>query len=150
MNSLGDLIKKENKYQHILTAIFIIYLILGAKTPLPVATLVDNIIGQVVVISIAILLFVNSNPILGVIGIFVAFDLIRRSSLATGTHGLFHYLPSEHSKMSHITSYNKIPYTLEQEIVNNMAPITNNSTLLNKSSYVPILEKNHGAASLSE
>jgi hypothetical protein len=147
---MDGIFKKEHRLQHILTGLFIIYLILGASTPLPIAMLVDTIPGQIIVVMIAIGLFLKSNPVLGVIGLFVAFDLIRRSSIATGTQGLQFYLPSERTKMSHITSYNTVPFTLEQEMVSKMAPITNNSMLIEKSKYIPILENNYGAASLNE
>ena len=84
MNSFSDLFKKEHMGQLVLVILFIIYLIMGYKTPQPVAGAIDSIVGKVILLIAVIYLFMYSNPILAVLSVFVAFDLIRRSSIATG------------------------------------------------------------------
>ena len=47
MDSFSDLFKKENQGQVILCVLFIVYLIMGYKTPSSLATLIDNIYGKI-------------------------------------------------------------------------------------------------------
>lgn len=141
-----DLFKQENASQLVLTILFIIYLIMGYKTPEPIADVVDTIVGKVIIFIIVIILFMHTNPILAVLGLFVAFDLIRRSSEVTGIDALKKYLPTEEKKQSQFTAFNQYPYTLEQEIVKKMAPIIQGGSTLSKPSYMPLLENLRDAA----
>jgi hypothetical protein len=153
MDSFNNLLKKENMKQnmgqHILSILFIIYLIVGVKTPQPIAGMVDNIVGKILVVVTAIVLFSFANPILGILGFIVAFELIRRSSVSTGTYALNKYLPTEQKKQSNLTAYNQFPYTLEQEVVKKMAPITYTSSNSTQIHFKPILEDNHDAAPIN-
>jgi len=145
MNVFSDLLKKENMGELILCILFIIYLIMGLKTPQSIADLVDTIAGKVVIFIVVIYLFLNSNPILAVLALFVAFDLIRRSSMATGIDALQKFAPSEEKKMSQFTAFNQFPYTLEQEVVKKMAPIVNSGSSLTPATYKPLLENLYDA-----
>jgi hypothetical protein len=146
MNSFSSLFKKEHRSQLILTIILIAYLILGLKTPEPVAFLVNNIIGKIIVIAIVIYMFLYMNPILAVISLVAAFDLIRRSSLSMYNNLIQTYIPSEESKMNQFTAFNQFPYTLEQEVVKKMAPIVQSGSVLNSASYKPLLDNLHDAS----
>jgi hypothetical protein len=150
MNSFSSLFKKEHMSELILVVLFIIYLILGFKTPEPIAGLVDTVVGKIVILLIVIYLFMNSNPILAVLSLFVAFDLIRRSSLTTGIDALKKYAPSEEKKMSQFTAFNQFPYTLEQEVVKKMAPIVIGGTSLTPPSYKPLLENLYDASLVND
>lgn len=149
MDSFSSLFKKENMGELLLVIIFIIYLIMGYKTPEPVANLVDTLIGKILILMIVIYLFSKANPILAILGLFVAFDLIRRSSVATGIDALNKYAPSEAHKMSQFTAFNQFPYTLEQEVVNKMAPIVKTGPIFSKSSFHPMIENLHDATPLN-
>jgi len=146
MNSFSSLLKKEHRGELILTIIFIIYLILGYRTPQPVAFLVDNLIGKVVIFIIVIYMFLHMNPILAVMALFVAFDLMRRSSMTVDNNLIQSYIPSEENKMNQFTAFNQFPYTLEQEVVKKMAPIVQSGSVLKKASYKPMLEDLYGAS----
>ena len=139
-----DFTDKKYMGQHILTVVFVIYLILGLKTPQTLAPLIDNIPGKIVVVLMSIAIFIFTNPILGVISFFVAFELIRRSSVETGTYGLDNYLPNEESKAAKLSSYNQYPYTLEQEMVKKMVPAIDKD--MSKSSFVPMSDDTYDAA----
>jgi hypothetical protein len=115
--------EKGNVGQIVLCIVFILYLIMDYKTPEPFAGWIDSMVGKIVVVILAVVLFACANPILGVIGFFVAYELIRRSSVATGTDALSKYLPTEKKKQTNLTMYNQFPYTLEQEVVHKMAPL---------------------------
>jgi hypothetical protein len=149
MDSFSSLFKKEHMGELILVILFIIYLIMGYKTPEPVAGLVDSLGGKIVLFIIVIYLFMHCNPILAVLALFVAFDLIRRSSVATGIDALKRYAPSEEKKSSQFTAFNQFPYTLEQEVVKKMAPIIQSSSSLSPASYKPLLENLYDASPLN-
>jgi hypothetical protein len=149
MESFSSLFKKQHIGELVLAVLFIIYLILGLKTPEPIANLVDSLVGKIVIFIIVIYLFNYANPILAVLSLFVAFDLIRRSSAATGIDALQKYAPSEAKKSSQFTAFNQFPYTLEQEVVAKMAPIAKSGSSISQSSYKPLLDNIHDASPLN-
>ena len=149
MDSFSKLFKKENMGQVILSVLFIIYLIMGYKTPENIANMIDTFYGKTIIFFMVLLMFFYGNPILAVLGLFVAFDLIRRSSLVTGIDALKKYEPSEERKFTQFTALNQFPYTLEQEVVSKMAPIVQSGSTLTKASYKPMLDNFHDASPLS-
>jgi hypothetical protein len=150
MDSFSELFKKEHMSELVLAILFIIYLIMGYKTPEPIATMVDTLVGKITIIIIVIYMFINLNPILAVLALFVGFDLIRRSSITTGKDALHKYAPCEEKKQSQFTAYNQFPYTLEQEVVSKMAPIVKSGASLTKASYKPSLDYTYDAASITK
>lgn len=148
MDSFTELFKKEHTGEFILIVLLIIYLIMGLKTPEIIATMVDNVIGKVVIILIVVYLFMHANPILAVLAALVAFDLMRRSNDVTGLGALSAYAPSEKKKMSQFSAFNQFPYTLEQEVVAKMAPIVRSGSSLTPASYKPLLDNLHDASPL--
>jgi hypothetical protein len=149
MDQFSSLLKKDKMGELLLMVLFIVYLIMGYKTPEPVANLVDTLLGKIMIFIIVISLFLYTNPLLAILSLFVAFDLIRRSSKTTGLDALRKYEPSEEKKMSQFTAYNQFPYTLEQEVVKKMAPIIQGGSTMTKPSYKPFLENLHDASPLN-
>ena len=149
MESFSSLLKKEHMGELVLVVLFIIYLIMGLKTPEPVAGMVDTLVGKIAIFIIIIYLFMHANPILAVLDLFVGFDLIRRSSMATGIDALRRFAPSEEKKSSQFTAFNQFPYTLEQEVVAKMAPIMKSGSSLSQASYKPLLDNLYDASTLN-
>lgn len=149
MDSFSSLFKKEHMGELTLTILFIIYLIMGYRTPEPVANMVDSLVGKIAIFAVVVYMFMNTNPILAVLALFVAFDLIRRSSVATGMDALQRFAPTEAKKMSQFTAFNQFPYTLEQEVVNKMAPIIQSSYTMTKPSFHPLLDNLYNASPLN-
>jgi hypothetical protein len=149
MESFSSLFKKQHMGELVLVILFIIYLILGLKTPQPIANVVDTLVGKIFIILLVIYLFMYANPVLAVLALFVAFDLIRRSSMATGLDALQKFAPSEEKKMSQFTAYNQFPYTLEQEVVAKMAPIMKSGSSLTQASYKPLLDNLYDASPIN-
>jgi hypothetical protein len=148
MESFSSLFKKEHMGELVLVVLFIIYLIMGSKTPEPVAGMVDTLVGKIVILVTIIYLFMHANPILAVLALFVGFDLIRRSSMATGIDALQKYAPTEEKKSSQFTAFNQFPYTLEQEVVAKMSPIMKSGSSLSQASYKPLLDNLYDASPL--
>ena len=149
MESFSSLLKKEHMGELVLVVLFIIYLIMGLKTPEPVAGIVDTLVGKIVIFIMIIYLFMHANPILAVLALLVGFDLIRRSSVATGIDALQKFAPSEEKKSSQFTAFNQFPYTLEQEVVAKMAPVMKSGSSLSQASYKPLLDNLYDASPLN-
>ena len=154
MDSFTELLKKQHMGEFVLVILMIIYLVMGFNTPSIVANIVDNLFGKIVIVVIVLYLFIHANPILAILAALVAFDLMRRSSMAIGfgpdgLGSLQPYAPSEKKKMSQFTAFNQFPYTLEQEVVAKMAPIVRSGSSLTPASYKPLLDNLHDASSLN-
>ena len=154
MESLSSLFNKEHVGELILSILFIIYLVLGFHTPQPVANLIDTLVGKLVILLIVLYLFLHSHPILAVLALFVAFDLMRRSTSAYSSGPLAlgplqPYAPSEESKQSVFSATHQFPYTLEQEVVKKMAPILRTGSSMTAASYKPMLVSDHDASPLN-
>ena len=149
METLSSLFKKEHRGELFLVVLLIIYLVMGFKTPESVANLVDTLIGKVVIFITIVFLFMHYNPILAVLALFVAFDLIRRSSMTTGLDALQKFVPTEEKKASQFTAFNQFPYTLEQEVVAKMAPVRESGSSLTQASYKPLLDNLHDASNIT-
>jgi hypothetical protein len=149
MEGFSELLQKQNKGEIILIILMIIYLIMGFNTPEPIANIVETLFGKIIIFIIVVYLFINAHPLLAVLSLFVAFDLIRRASYVTGIDALNKYAPSENKKMSQFSAFNQFPYTLEQEIVAKMAPIMKSGTTLIQPTYKPLLDNLYNASLLN-
>jgi hypothetical protein len=147
MEYLNSLMEKRNMPQLILVVLFIIFLIMGNKLPSGISSLIDTNVGKIIVIVSALALFIYTNPILGILGIFVAYELIKRSSVSTGSVGLDMYMPTEERKWSRFDATHQFPYTLEQQVVKEMTNLKFND-VPTKASWQPVLDETYDAVSL--
>ena len=145
---MEPLLKKTQSSHVVLGIIFIIYLIMGYPIPETLANMIDTIYGKIIVCVLALILLVSVNPVLGVLGLFVAFDLIRRSEMATGSSALLKFGSSEKQKMGDLTAFNQFPYTLEQEMVK-LRTINKDPPIESPPSYKPFLLATSDASSVS-
>ena len=139
MDKLTNLLLKENKYQLVLVILFILYILLDVKTPENLAYLFDNMYGQIFLILGALALFLNSHPVVGVLGFFVAYEIIRRSSISTGTYGMEQYMPTEEKKSAELQQMNTYTKSVEEEVIDNMIPLVGPSDNTTPS-YKPVLD----------
>lgn len=138
---------KKNIPQLVLSALFAIYLVMGYKMPEGVATMVDSTFGKIIVVLLALMLFAYSNPILGVLALLVAYQMIKSASIKTGMAGLEKYYPTEEKKWSPFTPAHQFPYTLEQEVVKHMTTQKFNTDYV-KAPFRPTLDDTHDASPL--
>ena len=146
MKSVKNLLKPKKRNELYLLIVLVIYILMKVPTPERLAQLIDNVYGNAIVSVIAIALFVNTHPVVGVASLIAAYELIKRSSIKTGSHAVRNQLPSEHKKLSDFKKYNDFPVTLEEEVVSKMAPLVKHSPAPN-ANYKPILSDTHDAAS---
>lgn len=149
MEYLKQIMEPKNIPQLILTVLFILYLILDYKMPSSIAEKIDTKEGKIIVVITALILLACSNPILGVLGIIVAYELIKRSSVSTGSHAIKNYYPTESKKWTPFSAHHQFPYTLEQEIIKKMAPIRAVNNKTTPATYKPVLDNLYDAAPIN-
>lgn len=135
---------KFDKQDTLLGLLFVVYLLFDLQTPLVLSQLIDSTLGNVVVLVFALSLFYTKNPFVIVLGFVVAYQLIRNSSIHTGSFAMDNHLPSEEKKKQAMAEFNKPrPTTLEEEMVDNIKPMST-GTITNPA-YKPVIAENHKA-----
>jgi hypothetical protein len=115
-----------------------------------IASLIDTPIGYVIVILFALYMMFYFNPIIGVITLYVAYELIRRSSAVNNRLAMKAYTPTQEKKDVELNAMNPTQETtLEEELINTMAPIGKSSLITYTiSEYKPVASDVHGATAL--
>ncbi|NBO42316.1 MAG: hypothetical protein EBU92_12545, partial [Betaproteobacteria bacterium] len=90
--------------------------------------------GNIVVVLIALSFFTHSHPVVGVLGLFAAYVLIRRSSISSAIEA---YIPSEERKSNELSILNQFPVTLEEQIVALRAPLADTEVGSATASFSP-------------
>ena len=147
---LANFIKSVSPIELSLFVLFIIYLVVPIETPGFLAPSIDSPMGMVVVFCVTLYLFLYTNPILGILYIFVAYELFRRSSKQTGKTAYIQYTPSQEKRDAKMVAMNP-PKTvsLEEEVVSQMAPIGRSDPISYvNSSYKPVSDNVHNAFSI--
>ena len=141
------ILKTMSPLEMILFGLFIIYLVFPIHTPDSISGAINSPVGLIVMFMVTLYLFIYTNPILGLMYIFVAYELLRRSHSAP-THSdkpsQVVYTPSQEHRKE--LKMNPPAHTLEEDVVNKMAPVGHGS----KVTYVdtpfkPISENTHNA-----
>jgi hypothetical protein len=145
MEFVNELFEKRNMPQLVLIVLFLIYLIMGYKMPHQMADAIDTTLGKILIVMVSLMLFAYSNPILGVIGIMVAYQLIRSAAEKTGTSALNNLYEIDSKKWTPFTETNEFPQTLEQEVVKRMTTQNFNENYV-KAPYAPLIEDTYDAS----
>lgn len=143
-----DYFDKKHMPELVLSILFVLYLVMGFQVPDGVAMMIDSTVGKIAVVLIALMLFAYSNPVLGVLALLVAYQLIKGASVKTGMAGLEEYYPTEAKKWSPFTATHQFPYTLEQEVVKKMTTQKFNTEYV-KAPFRPLLDDTHNASPLN-
>tara|TARA_B100000524_G_scaffold49901_3_gene23563 strand:- start:4126 stop:4575 length:450 start_codon:yes stop_codon:yes gene_type:complete len=141
MINFKDLLKKQNQNQLVLTALLVIYILFDVPTPDFMAPFINHLIGQVVIVLIAVMLLVYFNPVLGVVGLFAAFQIIRKNRSVLSHVSLSPSVSSEGEKQKVMKQMNvdKPEASIELDAVSKMTPLVSNMNFSNPS-YKPVLE----------
>ena len=130
----------------ILFIVFVLYIVFQPRTPPVLSGLIDTPVGTMVVLAFAVYLFLYTHPVLGVLSIFVAYELLRRSATIAQYTPTFTEQPKVDAKMQ---SFNQpTEKTLEEDVVAQMAPIEVSSNYL-ELGFKPVSENTHGASAMS-
>lgn len=131
--------------QFLLLIIFVVYIVFNVPTPQPLASMIDSTFGYVVIIALFAVLAINLNPIVIVVGVFAIYLLFKRSSISTGSLAMTKFLPTENVKSQYLSAFNQFPVTLEEEVVQQMAPLQPGPAMAPKS-FLPIMDNLHNAS----
>ena len=146
MDSYNKLMRKGRHHEVLLGGLFIAYSVLDIQTPSFLADLINSKLGSLVVMLVAFSLFFYVNPIVAILGIVAAYELVRRSMIKGGSvNSLVQYLPRYDSECPNLNAYNQFAPTLEQEMVNKMAPLVGPSASPN-AVFRPNQDNDHDAA----
>jgi len=119
----------------ILLALFVIYVVFPVPTPQWLVPLIDSPFGMLTIFVVTLSLFVYRSPILGVLYIFVAYELLRRnhyippaSPIVDQTQYLANRvpqkIPTQSEKNAELQNMNPIKSaTLEEEVIAKETPI---------------------------
>jgi hypothetical protein len=110
----------------VLFVVFLLYLIFPIPTPAFLIPYVNTNLGIAVIVILAIYMLLYTTPILGVLTLIVAYELLRRSSngLVRPKVPLVRHTPSQPRKDKEMAQLNPTKeISLEEEVVNQMAPV---------------------------
>lgn len=133
----------RNPQKSMLVLLMSIFIVFDIQIPNSVAQLIDSVLGKIVVIMAALSLL-KVHPLVGVLGLVAAYVLIERSTTSTGTGPIQKYNPSEKKRAQEMTSMNQFPMTVEEEIIQNMLPVTSPDII--PPEYKPTQEDLHNAS----
>jgi prepilin signal peptidase PulO-like enzyme (type II secretory pathway) len=128
--------------------LFVIYLVFDIYPTDTMAKYIDTPFGMVSVLIITLYMFISFSPVLGVIALFVAYEVIRRSAKINNRVAMIQYTPTQERKNVELAEMNPPqPTTLEEEMVATMAPIGKSSMISYQTSeFKPVAEELHGAS----
>ena len=139
-----------SKMEIALLILFILYLVMDIYPPEMLAEYIDTTVGMVGVLLIALYVFMHHNPILGVVFLFVAYEIVRRSARVNNRVPMKMHTPSQAKKDAELDEMNPAaPTSLEEEMVDIMAPGGKSiSITYTMSEYKPVLTDIHNASTL--
>ena len=145
MNLLKELTSK--KHEAVVMMLMALYVIFPIETPMALAKMIDTEMGKVVVYVAALSMFSHSLEF-GILSLLVAYTLVKRSSVMTGSNYMKGSEKAEEIKMEILEKYNAFPKTLEEQVVENMAPLVIHDAAPNVD-YKPVLSKLNDAAPIN-
>jgi hypothetical protein len=131
-------------------ALFIIYLVMDIYPPEIMASYIDTSLGMVGILLLTLYVFMNYSPILGVVFLFVAYEIVRRSARVNNRVPMMMYTPSQARKDAELATMNPpVAASLEEEVVEKMAPVGKSSLIsYTMSEYKPVSTDIHNASAL--
>lgn len=146
-----NLMKIPKKHMHIylLAMVMIIFVAMPVDIPTPVASMVDTIVGKMVVVLVVVNLFMT-HPVIGAVGAVAGYELIRRSGGMAIKDIMKKFIPSELKKSGNMSSFNQFPVTVEEMVIKSKVPYSFNLSVgsESKSSFKPVVGDIHDATTL--
>jgi hypothetical protein len=148
---LSDFTKSFTPLEITVLVVFVIYIIFPFRTPGFMANIINTPVGLFGVLLITLYLFFYTNPILGVVYIFVAYELLRRSALVKSNGGdayMVKHTPSEDKRQDEMVKMNPTrSVTLEEDVIRTMAPAqVFNKDMAFSTDFKPVAERVSGAS----
>lgn len=145
MDIYRKLMKTAHAHEITLGGLFVLYAGLDVKSPEWINEFVRTNTGTLVMLAFAISLFFYLRPIVAILGLIAIYELVRRArgDISLTSKDMINYLPKTSADCRDLNAYNQFSKTLEQEMVDKMAPLTGPS--VGDVSYQPAVENDHDA-----
>jgi hypothetical protein len=134
-------IKTLKQPEMLLGGLFILFIVLDIPVPRELGGVINSLVGNIIVLIGALFLFAYVHPVVGILGLYTAYELIQRS------YPEYSPIPNntvlENRKVFNKKAQNQFPVSLEEEVVKQRVPKVNTSKNTGKASYKPILEDSH-------
>jgi hypothetical protein len=138
---------RSHKPKYAAMAAMIAVLVLRVPVPGAAAKLIDTTAGTVGVYLLAVSAFLHC-PMLGIVSLMFAYDIVKRSEQTTGSWDIRRYEPSEEKRNVVINAAQvRGEGDLEVEMVQSMLPYAAYNEPV-ETSFLPVAAKSHGAAKL--
>ena len=162
MALIKDLIKEVKNHEIILGILLLLYLLSGVETPHVLSQYVTTIYGYGILAILTVIIFVGSNPVLGILAGISFLELVRRSN-NTHPSNVMPGHPYREDVLKNLNKnnesvtvdktvtdvlYNSKNKSLEEEVVENIVTVSKSSEL--EATYKPILSETHNALSMAE
>lgn len=142
-----DFLKSISPLEIILFIVFVIYILFPINTPDFLIPIINSSFGLALILVATLYLFFYTTPILAVLAILVAYEIIRRSNgnhvMKSVMNNISNYTtPTQENKDDKMLEMNPVKVeTLEEEVVHQMAPVgkSDPSTYI-ETSYKPIAD----------
>lgn len=137
-----------SKLEIALLIVLILFVVLPIQIPEFLAEMVDSSLGMLTIFIVTVYLFFNVNPVIAIVYVFVAYELLRRSSQKSGRVVVAKYTPSQAKKDTEMKAMNPpVIETLEEEVVQKMAPIGHSDpSVFVSTSFKPVADKMNSAS----
>ena len=141
-----DFLKSISPLEIILFIVFVIYIIFPINTPEILIPIINSSFGLAIILILTLSLFFYTTPILAILAILVAYELLRRSNVKSiinkKNHTVEYIPPTQEQKDEKIVEMNPVKVeTLEEEVVYKMAPIgKSDPSVYIETSYKPIAD----------
>ena len=130
--------KMLKQHEMILGGLFVFFILFDIPIPKVLAEGINSLFGNIVVLVCALYLFVHVHPVVGILGLYTAYELIHLSN--PGLSPIPNNTTLENRKDFDKLAQNQFPVTLEEEVVKQRVPEVNTSTHTSGASYKPVLE----------
>ena len=147
---LPSFLTKQTPLEMVVMLVFVLYLVFPIDTPNMLAFCVDSTMGYLSIFLLGLYLFKDSNKLLAVLFLFVAYELVNRSCKVTKNKAASVARPvrTEKERKSNMVAMN--PHkesSLEEEVIDKMAPVGKSSVRSYLStSFNPIANDTKGAS----
>lgn len=136
----------------VLFVVFVLYLIFPVPTPSFIIQYINSNISIALIIILTLYMLFYTTPVLAILTVFVAYELLRRSNQGSAPKGVIHHSPSQWQKDAEMRKMNPPAVTtLEEQVISVMAPVGKGESVLyeNTSSFKPTQDKIAGASMIS-
>lgn len=122
----------------VMGVLLLLFIVLDIPVPTVLGSVIHSLAGNIVVLMAAVYLFACVHPFVGIIGLYAAYEVLKRS-IPVITH-ISNNARELNCQEEENVKLNPIPVTLEEEIVKHMVPKVNTSIYTKGATYKPILE----------